>query len=266
MAGHSRWSKVKHYKGAIDQQRGKLFSKLSKEISVAAKLGGGDPNFNPRLRQAIATARGESMPVDNIERAIKKGTGELEGAAYEEMLYEGYGPGGVAMLIEAATDNKNRTAAELRAIFTKYHGHLAGTGSVAWMFHHKGVITITAPGISEDDVILAALDAGAEDVRSHEDVIEVITPPDNRLHAVTKALEQAKIPFASAKLSYVPDNLTPVTDPHIAEQVLAFWRRWTTTTTCRRSMPIWISRRTCSPRRGRKAPEACIGGGMNACF
>ena len=221
MAGHSRWAKVKHYKGTIDQRRGKLFSKLSKEITVAAKLGGGDPNFNPRLRQAIATARGESMPVDNIDRAIKKGTGELEGAAYEEMTYEGYGPGGVAILLEAATDNKNRSAAEIRALFAKYHGHLAGSGSVAWMFHRKGIITITAPGISEDDVILAALDAGAEDVRSHEDLIEVITPPDNKLDAVTKALEAAKIPIASAKLSYVPGNLTPVTDPQIAEQVLA---------------------------------------------
>ncbi len=221
MSGHSRWSKVKNYKGAIDAKRGKIFSKLSKEITVAAKLGGGDPNFNPRLRQAIATARGESMPVDNIERAIKKGTGELEGAAYEEMIYEGYGPGGVAILLEAATDNKNRSAAEIRAIFTKNHGHLAGSGSVAWMFHRKGVITITAPGISEDDVILAALDAGAEDVRSHEDIIEVITPPDNKLEAVTKGLELAKIPFASAKLSYIPGNLAPVTDPHVAEQVLA---------------------------------------------
>jgi YebC/PmpR family DNA-binding regulatory protein len=221
MAGHSRWAKVKHYKGAIDAKRGKIFSKLSKEISVAAKLGGGDPNFNPRLRQAIATARGESMPVDNIERAVKKGTGELEGAAYEEMTYEGYGPGGVAILLEAATDNKNRSAAEIRAIFTKNHGHLAGSGSVAWMFHRKGVITITAPGVSEDDVILAALDAGAEDVRSHEDVIEIITPPDNKLDAVAKALEQAKIPLAAAKLSYVPGNLAPVTDPLVAEQVIA---------------------------------------------
>jgi YebC/PmpR family DNA-binding regulatory protein len=221
MSGHSRWSKVKNYKGAIDQKRGKIFSKLSKEISVAAKAGGGDPHFNPRLRQAIATARGESMPVDNIERAIKKGTGELEGAAYEEGVYEGYGPGGVAILLEAATDNKNRSAAELRAIFVKYHGHLAGSGSVAWMFHHKGLIVITAAGISEDDVILTALDAGAEDVRSHEDVIEVITPPDNKLHAVAKALESAKIPVASAKLSYIPANLTAVTDPQIAEQVQA---------------------------------------------
>jgi YebC/PmpR family DNA-binding regulatory protein len=221
MAGHSRWAKVKHYKGTIDQKRGKLFSKLSKEISVAAKAGGGDPNFNPRLRQAIATARGESMPVDNIERAIKKGTGELEGAAYEEMVYEGYGPGGVAILIEATSDNKNRSAAEIRAVFTKNHGHLAGSGSVAWMFHRKGVITITAPGISEDDVILAALDAGAEDVRSHEDFIEIITPPDNTLDAVTKAIEKAKLPITSAKLSYVPGNLTPITDPQVAEQVLA---------------------------------------------
>jgi YebC/PmpR family DNA-binding regulatory protein len=221
MSGHSRWSKVKNYKGVTDQRRGKLFSKLSKEISVAAKLGGGDPNFNPRLRQAIATSRGESMPVDNIERAIKKGTGELEGAAYEEMLYEGYGPGGVAVLVEAATDNKNRSAAELRALFAKHHGHLAGTGSVAWMFHHKGVIAITAPEVTEDDVILTALDAGAEDVRSSEGLIEVITPPDNKLHAVSKALDQARIPYASSKLSYVPENLTPVADPQVAEQVLA---------------------------------------------
>ena len=220
MAGHSRWAKVKHYKGTIDQRRGKLFSKLSKEITVATKAGGGDPNFNPRLRQAIATARGESMPVDNIERAIKKGTGELEGESYEEMVYEGYGPGGVAILLEATSDNKNRSAAEIRAIFTKHHGHLAGSGSVAWMFHRKGLITITAPSISEDDVILTALDAGAEDVRSHEGIIEIITPPDAKLHAVTRALEAAKIPIATAKLSYIPGNLAPVTDPHIAEQVL----------------------------------------------
>jgi len=221
MSGHSRWSKVKNYKGALDQKRGKLFSKLSKEISVVAKMGGGDPNFNPRLRQAIANARSESMPVDNIERAIKRGTGELEGAAYEEMTYEGYGPGGVAILVEAATDNKNRAAAEIRSLFIKNHGHLAGSGSVAWMFHRKGVITITAPGISEDDVILAALDAGAEDVRSQDGHIEIITPPDNKLDAVTKALEQAKLPIASAKLSYIPANLAPITDPIIAEQVLA---------------------------------------------
>jgi len=183
-------------------------------------MGGGDPNFNPRLRQAIATARGESMPVDNIERAVKKGTGELEGAAYDEMTYEGYGPGGVAILLEAATDNKNRSAAEIRAIFTKNHGNLGGSGSVAWMFHRKGVVTLPAVGITEDDVILLALDAGAEDVRTHEDVIEVITPPDNKLEAVHKALEQGKLPVSSAKLSYVPENLTHVTDPHIAEQVL----------------------------------------------
>jgi YebC/PmpR family DNA-binding regulatory protein len=221
MAGHSHWAKVKRAKGVSDQRRGKLFSKLSKEISVAARLGGGDPNFNPRLRQAIATARGESVPVDNIGRAIKKGTGELEGEAYEEMVYEGYGPGGVAILVEAATDNKNRSAAEIRSVFAKYHGHLAGSGSVAWMFHHKGVITITAPGVSEDDVILAALDAGAEDVRAGDDGIEIITPPDAKLDAVSKALEQAKIPATTSKLSYIPATLTTVTDPQIAEQVLA---------------------------------------------
>ena len=220
MAGHSRWSKVKHYKGGIDQKRSSIFSKLSKEISVAARMGGGDSHFNPRLRQAIATARGQSMPVDNIERAIKKGTGELEGAAYEEMTYEGYGPGGVAVLLEAQTDNKNRSAAEIRALFTKHHGHMAGAGSVAWMFHRKGVITITSPGVTEDDVMLAALEAGVEDIRSHEGVIEIITPPDNKLEAVTKTLEAAKIPIATAKLSYIPGNLTAITDPAIAEQVV----------------------------------------------
>ena len=220
MSGHSRWSKVKHFKGVIDQRRGKVFSKLSKEISVASKMGGGDPNFNPRLRQAIATARGESMPVDNIDRAIKRGTGELAGAAYEEMIYEAYGPGGVAILLEAATDNKNRSAPELRALFIKHNGHLASPNSVAWMFHRKGVVTITAPGVAEDDVILTALDAGADDVRSHEDIIEIITPPDNKLDAVVKALESVKIPIDSAKLSYIPGNLTAVTDPLIAEQIL----------------------------------------------
>lgn len=221
MAGHSHWAKVKRTKGVLDQRRGKLFSKLSKEITVAARLGGGDPNFNPRLRQAIATAKSESVPADNIERAIKKGTGELEGAAYEEMTYEGYGPGGVAILVEVATDNKNRSAAEIRSIFAKNNGNLAGSGSVAWMFHRKGVITLAEPGISEDDVILVALDAGAEDVRSQEGTIEIITTPDNKLETVSKALEQAKIPVVSAKLGYVPGNLTPVTDPHMAEQVLA---------------------------------------------
>ena len=220
MAGHSHWAKVKRAKGVTDQRRGKLFSKLSKEITVAARLGGGDPSFNPRLRQAIATARAESVPVDNIDRAIKKGTGELEGMAIEEMVYEGYGPAGVAILVEAATDNKNRSAAEIRSLFAKNHGNLAGTGSVAWMFQHKGVITVTAAGISEDDVILVALDAGAEDVRSHDDVIEVITPPDTTLEAVNKALEAAEIPVATAKLSYIPGNLTPVSDAHIAEQVI----------------------------------------------
>jgi YebC/PmpR family DNA-binding regulatory protein len=221
MAGHSHWAKVKRSKGVLDQRRGKLFSKLSKEITVAARLGGGDPNFNPRLRQAIATARGESMPVDNIDRAVKKGTGELAGEAYEEMMYEGYGPSGVAILVEAATDNKNRSAAEIRAVFAKHHGNLAGSGSVAWMFQHRGIITITGPGVTEDDVLLVALDAGAEDVRASEGHIEVITTADTKLDAVAKALEQAKIPVVSAKMGYLPANLTPVTDPAVAEQVIA---------------------------------------------
>jgi YebC/PmpR family DNA-binding regulatory protein len=219
MAGHSHWAKVKRSKGVLDARRGKLFSKLSKEITVATRLGGGDPNFNPRLRQAIATARGESMPVDNIERAVKKGTGELEGESYEEIVYEGYAPGGVAVIVETATDNKNRTAAEIRSIFSKHQGNLAGAGSVAWMFHKKGLLLIDSAQAREDDVFTAALDAGAEDLRSAEAQFEVVTPPE-KFDAVSEALKKARIPIESAKLTYLPENLTPVTDAGTAEQVL----------------------------------------------
>lgn len=219
MSGHSHWATIKRTKGAADARKGKLFSKLSKEISVAAKLGGGDPNFNPRLRQAIQTARGESMPNDNIERAVKKGTGEIEGASYEELTYEGFAPGGVAILVETTTDNRNRSAAEIRAIFTKNNGNMGGAGSVAWMFHRKGLVTIDKSKTTEDDVLTATLDAGADDVRTVENLIEVITPPD-KLDAVNEALKQAKIPHESSKLTYIPENLTPVTDVATAEQVL----------------------------------------------
>lgn len=222
MSGHSHWATIKRTKGAADARKGKIFSKCSKEISVAAKLGGGDPNFNPRLRQAIQSARAESMPMDNIERAVKKGTGEIEGASYEELTYEGYAPGGVAILVETTTDNKNRSAAEIRAIFTKNHGNMGGAGSVAWMFHRKGLVLIEKSKTSEDDVLTATLDAGAEDVRVVEDLIEVVTPPD-KLDAVNDALKKANIPTQSAKLTYIPENQTPVNDAATAEQVLRLY-------------------------------------------
>lgn len=222
MAGHSHWAKVKRTKGVLDQRRGKLFSKLSKEITVAAKLGGGDPSFNPRLRQAILTAKSESVPADNIERAIKKGTGEIEGASYDEITYEGYAPGGVAMLVETATDNKNRTAAEIRAIFTKNNGNLAGAGSVAWMFHRKGLILVDAAKATEDQVFNIALDAGADDIKSTGNDIEVWTAPD-KLDVVSEALKKGDLPVTSSKFTYVAENQTPVQDPQVAEQVMRLY-------------------------------------------
>src|SRR3982751_1873934 len=165
MAGHSKWSKVKRFKGAIDAKRGKIFSKLSKEISIAAKTGGGDPSGNPRLRSAIQAARSQSMPNDNIDRAIKRGTGEGHDLAhFDEIVYEGYGPGGVAVIVDAATDNKNRTAAEIRSIFTKNNGNLATSGSVSYMFHKKGQISVPRGSISEDRILELALEAGAEEL------------------------------------------------------------------------------------------------------
>src|SRR5881397_3491848 len=167
MSGHSKWSKVKRFKGAIDAKRGKIFSKLSKEITIAAKTGGGDPNGNPRLRSAIQAARAQSMPNDNIDRAIKRGTGEgVEAANFEEIVYEGYGPGGVAIIVEAATDNKNRTAAEIRRIFSKHSGNLASSGSVSYMFHKKGQITLPRDAIEEERLFELALEAGAEELNS----------------------------------------------------------------------------------------------------
>src|SRR6202011_6210762 len=163
MSGHSKWSKVKRFKGAIDAKRGKIFSKLSKEISIAAKAGGGDPDSNPRLRSAVQAARAQSMPNDNVERAIKRGTGEgSEAQHFDEIVYEGYAPGGVAVIVEAATDNKNRTAAEIRSIFTKNDGNLASSGSVSYMFHKKGQITVPCASIDEDRILGLALEAGAE--------------------------------------------------------------------------------------------------------
>src|ERR1700747_724119 len=168
MAGHSKWSKVKRFKGAIDAKRGKIFSKLSKEITIAVKRGGGDPDGNARLRSAIQAARAQSMPNDNIERAIKRGTGEgIDAANYEEIIYEGYGPGGVAIIVEAATDNKNRTAAEVRSIFTKNNGNLGSAGSVSYMFHRKGQIVVPRSSIDEDRLLELVLEGGAGEVATH---------------------------------------------------------------------------------------------------
>lgn len=216
MAGHSRWSKVKHYKGGIDAKRGKIFAKLGKEMSVAAKHGGGDPGFNPRLRTILMKARAANMPVENIERAIKKGTGELGNVTYEELTYEGYAPGGVAVLVEMLTDNKNRTAGEIRAIFTKYGGNLS---PAKHLFHRKGQFLIAKDQIAEDDLIGLALDAGAEDVLVHTENYEVLTDP-HQFEAVHKALEARKLKLESAEIAYLPITPVPVTDEKTTRQIL----------------------------------------------
>jgi YebC/PmpR family DNA-binding regulatory protein len=219
MAGHNKWSKVKRIKGAIDAKRGKIFSRLSKEITVAVRLGGGNPAFNPRLRAAITTARAESMPNDNIDRAIKKGTGELEATAVEELVYEGYAPGGVALIIETATDNKNRTAADLRNAMSKNHGNLGGSGSVAFMFHRKGQMTVPANAADEDRLLEVILDAGAEELTREDDQFVITTPPD-QLYSVAEALKAAGIEPESPKLTFIPENTIAVTDEQTAAQVL----------------------------------------------
>jgi len=219
MAGHSKWSKVKRSKGALDVKRGRLFSRLSKEIVIATKLGGGNPSTNPRLRVAILAARSQSMPNDNIDRAIKKGSGELGSAAVEEMVYEGYASGGVALLVEAATDNKNRTAADMRLIFTKNNGHLGGPGTVSFMFHRKGQITVPVTTAEEDRVLETILEAGAEEMSSDEEHY-VITTPFDQLYAVAEALRTAGLEPDSQKLTYIPQNTIAVSDEHTAAQVL----------------------------------------------
>ena len=220
MAGHSKWSKVKRFKGAIDAKRGQIFSKLSKEITIAAKTGGGDPDANLRLRSAIQAARAQSMPNDNVERAIKRGTGEGKDAQhFDEIVYEGYGPGGIAVIVEVATDNKNRTAAEIRSIFTKNNGNLATSGSVSFMFHKKGQITIPRSNIDEDRLWELALEAGAEELTSDEDQYLIITSHD-RLYSVAEALKNAGVTTDGQKFTFIPDTTVPVADENVARQVL----------------------------------------------
>lgn len=206
MSGHSKWANIKHKKTAEDAKRGKVFTKIIKEIIVAARIGGGDPGANPRLRGALLNARTNNVPKDNVERAIKKGTGELEGVQYEESTYEGYGPGGAAVLLESLSDNKNRTVADVRHVFNKYGGNLGENGCVAWMFQKRGWIAVAKKDTQEDALMAAALDAGAEDVREEDDDnYEIITVPED-FDAVKKALEDAGIPIGDAEVTMLPQS------------------------------------------------------------
>jgi len=209
VAGHSKWKQIKRKKAVADQKRGAAFTKVIREITIAAKQGGGDPAGNPRLRTAIDAAKAENMPQDNIERAIKKGTGELEGVVYQEVTYEGYGPGGAAILIEATTDNPTRTVADIRHHFTRHGGNLGAANSVAWMFERKGQIAVDATKTTEDQALEAALDAGADDLTRDGDVF-MITTPVNRLHAVHDQLKTKRIPVQSAEVAMIPKSTVKV--------------------------------------------------------
>ena len=205
MSGHNKWSTIKHKKGAADAKRGKIFTKLIKEITVAAKLGGGDADGNPRLRTAIDKAKNENMPKENIERAIKKGTGELEGVTYEEINYEGYGPGGVAVLVEVMTDNRNRSVSDIRSIFTKCNGNMGETGCVSWMFDKKGLL-IVSKKVDFDKLFEAALEAGAEDVSDQEEQYEVVTDPATFVE-VRESLQRSGFTFESAEITMIPQTM-----------------------------------------------------------
>jgi YebC/PmpR family DNA-binding regulatory protein len=220
MSGHSKWSTIKHKKGAADKKRGKIFTKLIKEITVAARMGGGDIEANPRLRQAVAAAKAQNMPKENFERAIKKGTGELEGVSYEEIIYEGYGPGGVAVMVECLTDNRNRTIADVRYMFSKAGGNVGTDGCVAWMFDKKGLIAVAKDAVDEDTLMEVALDAGAEDIKDEGDVFEVITDPGD-FEAVQAAVDQAGIAYEMAEITRLPQTMTAVTGKE-AEQMVRF--------------------------------------------
>jgi YebC/PmpR family DNA-binding regulatory protein len=218
VAGHSKWHNIKIRKSRQDAMRGREFSKISRELSVAARQGGGDPATNGRLALAVARAKAVNMPNDTIERAIKRGTGELEGTQYDEVLYEGYGPGGVAMIIHALTDNRNRTVAEIRNIMAKRGGNLGEEGCVAWMFDRRGVITVAKDATDEETLLLEALEGGAEDVRDEGDIFQVVCEPDT-YEAVRKRLEQAGIAIESAELTMVPKSTVPA-EGEVARKLL----------------------------------------------
>lgn len=209
MAGHSKWANIKHRKGAQDAKRAKVFTRLIRELTISARQGGGDPDSNPRLRSAIQTARGSNMPNDTIERAIKKGTGEIEGMTIEEVSYEGYGPGGVAVLVECATDNKNRTTAEVRHCFTKYNGNLGANGCVSYIFDRKGMIVLDGEKCDLEAAMDAAIEAGADDVEEEDGMITVTTAMGD-LHTVAEALRQAGLPVTSAELAQIPNTYVKV--------------------------------------------------------
>ena len=218
MSGHSKWASIKHKKGAVDAKRGKVFTKLIKEITVATRLGGKDPDSNSRLRVAIAAAKAENMPKENIERAIKKGTGELEGSNYEEVTYEGYGPGGVAVLIEVLTDNKNRAVADVRHLFERSGGNLGESGCVAWMFSQKGLIVFQKDQVEEEMLFELALEAGADDIKEDEKELEVITEPSS-FEKVKTAIENAGIRYTLAEVTMIPKTTVKIDDKH-AQQML----------------------------------------------
>ena len=209
MSGHSKWSTIKRKKGALDAKRGKLFTKLIKELTIAAREGGGDPAGNPRLRLAVDNAKAANMPADNIDRAIKKATGELEGVTISELTYEGYGPGGVALLVEVATDNKNRTVAEVRHLFSKHGGNMGESGSVAWMFEKKGVVSLPKQGKSEDDILEIALNAGAEDMRTEDEYFEIQTEVES-FEPVRRALIEKNLTLDNASLQWIAKNIINV--------------------------------------------------------
>ena len=219
MSGHSKWAGIKHKKAVVDVKRGKAFSKVVREITQAAKLGGGSPDANPRLRLAISKARDVNLPKDKIEQAIKKGTGELPGVAYEEMVIEGYGPGGVAILVQALSDNKNRTAAELRNLFAKHGGNLAGAGSVSWQFQKKGVVLVSATLADEDRLVSLLLDAGAEDIKRDGDSFTITSDPHD-LKRVKETLSKNNLAWESADLALVTSSAVRVDNPHQAKQLL----------------------------------------------
>lgn len=218
MSGHSKWATIKRKKASLDAKRGKMFTKLIKEITIAAREGGGDINGNPRLRLAVDNAKAANMPADNIDRAIKKATGELEGVTYHELTYEGYGPGGVAILVEVATDNKNRTVAEVRHIFSKNGGSMGETGSVAWMFDRKGVISFPKDNKSEDEVMELVLEQGADDLQGEDDYFEVYTPVEN-FEPVRKSLADKKCNIENASLQWIAKNLIAVSGEE-AEKIM----------------------------------------------
>lgn len=209
MSGHSKWASIKHKKGAADAKRGKIFTKLIKEITVAARIGGGDPDGNPRLRTAILTAKSKNMPVDNITRAIKKGTGELEGTHYDEVTYEGYGPGGAAIFLEAMTDNKNRTVSEIRAALGKAGGNLGENGCVGWMFEQKGFITVKTDAKNEDELMELVIDSGADDMQTVDDHYEITISVES-FETVRKTLEEAGVTMDTAEITRIPQNTVTI--------------------------------------------------------